>query len=202
MQNQFSNINRYSDDDLAEFKVLIDKKLDKANRDLFFMEEQIQDLKERMDSDGDWMDETSNHSEREMLHSMIGRQKKHIQDLEHALMRIRNRTYGICAITGEMIDKRRLLAVPTTTKSLAAKTALAMPQVKPKPQPRPNPTKKTAPKIISKIISKKVTPPVVDSSLDDDDWDEDDDDFLDVDDNLEKFTDIDDGDDDGDDLDD
>ena len=183
--NQFSNITRYSDQDLAEFQELIEKKIAKATRDLSFMEEQIENLTENMGGESDWMDETSSNNEREMLFAMASRQRRHIQDLNNALVRIHNKSYGICIVTGELIDKRRLLAVPTTTKSLAAKTAIpeagkatAKPAV-----PRPPVKKQAAPKIISKVISKKSATAPKNEKIEtiDDDWDDDDEFDVDID---------------------
>ena len=114
---------KYSDNDLQEFKALIETKLEKANEQLRSLRVQIVELSENNEDNygGDWIDDSSFNNDREMLHTMAHRQKKHIQDLENALIRIRTKTYGICAITGTLIDRKRLIAVPTTTKSLIAK---------------------------------------------------------------------------------
>lgn len=119
---------RYSDTDLAEFKAIIEGKLAKANEQLRSLREQILDISENSGDGfgGDWVDDSSYNTEREMLHTMANRQKKYVQDLENALVRIRNKNYGICAVTGELIDKKRLIAVPTTTKSLNAKNVEQM----------------------------------------------------------------------------
>ncbi|RYE59205.1 MAG: TraR/DksA family transcriptional regulator, partial [Sphingobacteriales bacterium] len=61
--------------------------------------------------------------EKESTHQLAGRQKKFIEQLEAALVRIANRTYGICRTTGKLIQKERLLAVPHTTQSVEAKMA-------------------------------------------------------------------------------
>lgn len=116
-------ITRYSDAELAEFQSLIENKRDKANEQLRSLREQVLEISENNGEGfgGDWIDDSSVNSEREMLLSMANRQRLYIQDLEHALVRIRNKTYGVCTITGELIDKKRLMAVPTTTKSLNAK---------------------------------------------------------------------------------
>ncbi len=114
-------INRYLYKDLAFFKEKIDSKLAKATKDLNHLLEQLEDTTEAIKTEGDWQDDTSNNINLELLQTMIRRQRKHIHDLENALIRIKNKNYGICVITGHLIDKRRLLAVPTTTKSIAAK---------------------------------------------------------------------------------
>ena len=114
---------------------------------------QIADISESKDNGGDWMDDTSNNNDMEMLYTMASRSRSHIRDLENALIRIRQKTYGICVITGELIDKRRLMAVPTTTKSLAAKNAIGSPVEKKERIPvLMNNSGK--PKIVSKIIKK------------------------------------------------
>ena len=116
--------NRYSEADLAEFKFAIEKKLDKAERQLTSLDLQIWDAAENNDR-GDSMDSSANTNDLDMLQMMANRQRKYILDLKNALQRVHNKSYGICAITGELIDKRRLMAVPTTTKSLVGKVAAA-----------------------------------------------------------------------------
>lgn len=120
---------RYSDADLEEFKVLIDTKLERATTHLNDLQEQILEITENTSDEhgGDWVDDSSINNDVEMLNNMAIRQRMYIQDLENALVRIKNKTYGICSISGQLIDKRRLLAVPTTTKSLAAKVAEQVP---------------------------------------------------------------------------
>lgn len=154
---------RYSDSELAEFKDLIDKKLEKAQQELDYLQEQIVEITENTDTDfgGDWMDDSSTNNDVEMLNNMAIRQRKYIRDLENAQLRIQNKTYGICLITGELIDKKRLMAVPTATKSLQAKleeqagTGKAIQR-----QPRESSTQKTKsssekkPKVITKVIRK------------------------------------------------
>lgn len=153
-------LTRYSDTELAEFKAIIEGKLEKANEQIRSLREQILDISENSGDGfgGDWMDDSSSNSEKEMLHTMANRQKIYIRDLENALARIRNKTYGVCIITGELIDKKRLIAVPTTTKSLHAKNE----EQKAKEEksngmpPKLSYVKKeqASPKIISKVIKK------------------------------------------------
>ncbi len=168
------NSNRYSKTDLAEFKAHIDKKIAKTTRQLTSLEEQLTYAAESKDNDGYWMDDSSNNMDIEMLEVMANRQRKHLVDLQNALQRIYNRSYGICVISGELIDKRRLLAVPTTTKSLTAKMNSGPKVVKKayKPEARPS---ASGPKIISKIIRKPVTKPVASK-----DWEAEDDLDLDL----------------------
>ena len=163
--------NRYSEADLNEFKAHIEKKKEKTERQLASLEEQLADTAESKDSEGDWMDDSSNNADIEMLEVMANRQRKHLMDLQNALQRIYNKSYGICVISGELIDKRRLMAVPTTTKSLAAKMDTGRTPVRKtyKPEVRPS---SNGPKIISKIIRKpKVTPTALKAWEDEEDLD-------------------------------
>lgn len=114
---------RYSDQDLAEFEVVIREKLENARKELEFNREQIIELHENSSNQqgGDYFDDSSLHTELEMLNQMVSRQRQFVQNLENALIRIKNKTYGICISTGELIDKKRLLLVPHATKSVEAK---------------------------------------------------------------------------------
>lgn len=118
-----NSINRYSDEELQEFKDLIDKKLEKAYRELEFMREQIVELNENTSDHqgGNWFDDSSLHLELEMLNNSVMRQQQFVRNLENALIRIKNKTYGICSVTGQLIEKKRLQLVPHATKSVAAK---------------------------------------------------------------------------------
>ena len=115
---------RYSDNDLTEFRELISKKLDAAKKELAY----LQGLITRKDETGDMedarymtMEDGSVSMEREQLSQMASRQITFIDHLEKALMRIENKTYGICRVTGKLIDKARLRAVPHATLSIEAK---------------------------------------------------------------------------------
>jgi RNA polymerase-binding transcription factor DksA len=120
---------RYTDADLAEFKDLILRKLEAAKKELGY----LQGLITRKDEMGG--DETDNRymtmedgslsMEREQLSQMASRQITFIDHLEKALMRIENKTYGICRVTGRLIDKARLRAVPHATLSIEAKMSSA-----------------------------------------------------------------------------
>lgn len=151
------SLNRYSDADLMEFKIKIEEKLAKSKEQLRLFEGQIEDINDSKSNEGDWMDDTSNMQDLEFLSAMASRQIKHINDLENALIRINNKNYGICIITGQLIDKKRLMAVLTTTKSLAAKNQLASENNKSLRNNRPSSSKSN---IISKVIrpAKKTTP--------------------------------------------
>ena len=115
---------RYSDSELAEFRDLINRKLDTAKKELAY----LQGLITRKDESGDiedgrymTMEDGSMSMEREQLSQMASRQITFIDHLEKALMRIENKTYGICRVTGKLIDKARLRAVPHATLSIEAK---------------------------------------------------------------------------------
>jgi len=115
---------RYSDSDLIEFREIITKKLDAAKKELAY----LQGLITRRDEGGDLdearymtMEDGSVSMEREQLSQMASRQITFIDHLEKAMMRIENKTYGICRVTGKLIDKARLRAVPHATLSIEAK---------------------------------------------------------------------------------
>lgn len=110
---------RYSDEDLMEFKELILKKLDKARKELEFYQEQIRTNSD--DSKQSGLEDGTMTMERENLNQMASRQIKFIQHLEKALVRIENKTYGICRESGKLISKERLKAVPHATLSIEAK---------------------------------------------------------------------------------
>ncbi len=116
---------RYSDSDLREFKDIILSKLESAKKELHF----LQSLITRKDETGGdesenrymTMEDGSLSMEREQLSQMASRQITFIDHLEKALIRIENKTYGICRVTGKLIDKARLRAVPHATLSIEAK---------------------------------------------------------------------------------
>ncbi|MEE6187593.1 RNA polymerase-binding transcription factor DksA [Mycovorax composti] len=118
---------RYSDAELQEFKEIILKKLDAAKKELAY----LQGLITRRDEGGDMdegrymtMEDGSVSMEREQLSQLASRQIQFIDHLEKALMRVENKTYGICRVTGNLIDKARLRAVPHATLSIEAKSML------------------------------------------------------------------------------
>lgn len=116
---------RYSDDELQEFKEIILSKLEKARADFDLLRSNI------MNTDGNDINDTSptfkvleegaNTLSKEESGRMAQRQMKFIQNLEAALLRIENKTYGICRETGKLIPKERLRAVPHATLSIDAK---------------------------------------------------------------------------------
>ncbi len=122
---------KYSDSDLNEFRELISKKLEAAKKELTYLQGLIT-RKDEMGGDNDdarymTMEDGSMSMEREQLSQMASRQITYIDHLEKASMRIENKTYGICRVTGKLIDKARLRAVPHATLSLEAKLGLVKP---------------------------------------------------------------------------
>ena len=115
---------RYSDEELQEFKELILQKLDKATRE-------FEKLRETVTNSGNDVADTSptfkaleegaDVRDKEEAARLAERQRKFIQHLQAALVRIENKTYGICRATGELIPKERLRAVPHATLSVDAK---------------------------------------------------------------------------------
>ncbi len=114
---------RYSDEELSEFRVLIEKKLRRAKEDFDFYTEQLSEQADNPDSKLKGLDDASSSSEIEQLQTLAARQKKYIQHLENAVIRIQNKVYGICRETGKLIAKERLRAVPHATLSIDAKKA-------------------------------------------------------------------------------
>jgi RNA polymerase-binding transcription factor DksA len=119
---------RYSDSELAEFRDLIMKKLDAAKKELNYLQGLITRKDEMGGDDTDnrymTMEDGSMSMEREQLSQMASRQITFIDHLEKAIMRIENKTYGICRVTGKLIDKARLKAVPHATLSIEAKQTM------------------------------------------------------------------------------
>lgn len=112
---------RYSDEELEEFKLLIEAKLKKAKEQLQFYLKQLEEMADNPDTKIKGLDDGIGTAENERLTSMAARQKKHIQHLENALIRIQNKVYGVCRVTGKLISKERLRAVPHATLSIEAK---------------------------------------------------------------------------------
>lgn len=113
---------RFSDAELNEFKTLISKKIAEAREELNFYQDQMKES-EMNDDDIKFsgMEDGGHTNDKEHLSAMANRQIKFIQNLESALVRIENKTYGICRMTGNLIDKKRLMAVPHATLSMEAK---------------------------------------------------------------------------------
>ncbi|HRI21483.1 MAG TPA: TraR/DksA C4-type zinc finger protein [Panacibacter sp.] len=119
---------RYSDSDLTDFRDLINKKLEAAKKELNYLQGLITRKDDMGSDDNDnrymTMEDGSMSMEREQLSQMASRQITYIDHLEKAIIRIENKTYGICRVTGKLIDKARLRAVPHATLSLEAKLGL------------------------------------------------------------------------------
>lgn len=116
---------RYSDADLAEFKELIQGKLEKAKYDLDLIKSAyMNDLNNGTDDTSPTFkafEEGSETLSKEANSQLAIRQEKFIRDLKNALVRIENKTYGICKVTGKLINKERLKLVPHATMSIEAK---------------------------------------------------------------------------------
>ena len=116
---------KYSDVDLAEFKELILAKLEKAKNDLELIKSAyMNDLNNGTDDTSPTFkafEEGSETMSKEANSQLAIRQEKFIRDLKNALIRIENKTYGICKVTGKLISKERLKIVPHATMSIEAK---------------------------------------------------------------------------------
>jgi RNA polymerase-binding transcription factor DksA len=117
---------RYSDDELKEFQLLINRKLEKAREEYKILKETLNrnnDEGTDATSGGNTkvLEDGAETAEKENLSQLAARQQKYITNLENALVRIKNGTYGICSVTGKLISKERLIAVPHTTQSIEAK---------------------------------------------------------------------------------
>ncbi|PIQ21190.1 MAG: molecular chaperone DnaK [Cytophagales bacterium CG18_big_fil_WC_8_21_14_2_50_42_9] len=116
---------RYSREDLLEFQEIIQEKLNNARKEVTFIKET---LSRRNDTGTDntassakVLEDGADTAEKESLNQLASRQLKFIQQLENALIRIKNGSYGVCIATGKLIPKERLRAVPHTQHSIEAK---------------------------------------------------------------------------------
>lgn len=116
-------ITRYSDEELEEFKILINQKLERAKKELKYFSEQLASGSENADTKARGLDDGVGMVENTKLATMAARQQKYVQHLENAIIRINNKMYGLCRETGKLISKERLRAVPHATLSIAAKSA-------------------------------------------------------------------------------
>ncbi|MHA7942655.1 TraR/DksA family transcriptional regulator [Formosa sp. 3Alg 14/1] len=116
---------RHTDKDLAEFKVIIQDKIEKAKHDLDLIKSAYQnDLNNGTDDTSPTFkafEEGSETMSKEANSQLAIRQEKFIRDLKNALIRIENKTYGVCRVTGKLINKERLKLVPHATLSIEAK---------------------------------------------------------------------------------
>ena len=117
--------NRFSDQELAEFKTLIEEKIEKANEDLNLLKSAYMNNGNNGTDDTSptfkAFEEGSQTMSKEANTQLAIRQEKFIRDLKSALVRIENKTYGICRDTGKLIDVERLKLVPHATLSMEAK---------------------------------------------------------------------------------
>lgn len=118
---------RYSDKELEEFKELILKKLKEAQEDLDLLKGSLSHNDDHGTDDTgrtfNMMEDGSDTLSREEVAQLASRQEKFISNLQNALIRIENKTYGICRVTGKLIKKERLKLVPHATLSIEAKNA-------------------------------------------------------------------------------
>ena len=121
MSKSVNDKTRYSDEELAEFDALIVERLEKAKEELDYYLNQLQEMGDSEDNKVRGLDDGSSTAEMERITSLAGRQRKLIQHLENARVRIKNKVYGICRVTGKLISKERLKAVPHATLSIEAK---------------------------------------------------------------------------------
>ena len=116
---------RYSDKDLKEFEGLIHEKLASAREDLDQLQRSLSHRDDNSTEDTaptfKMMEDGSETMSREETAQLAARQQKFIQSLENALLRIKNKTYGVCRVTGKLIAKERLRLVPHATMSIEAK---------------------------------------------------------------------------------
>lgn len=116
---------RYSDQDLAEFKLIIEEKIRQAKEDLALIESTFKNDSNNGTDDTSptfkAFEEGSETMSKEANVQLAIRQEKFIRDLKNALLRIENKSYGICRVTGNLIRKERLRLVPHATLSIEAK---------------------------------------------------------------------------------
>ena len=116
---------KYTAKELAQFEKLILEKRENAQKELDFIRESLlrSNLSGTDSTQGalKTLEDGADTMEKESLSQLAGRQQKFISNLENALIRIKNGTYGICKDSGKLIDKKRLMAVPPATQSIEAK---------------------------------------------------------------------------------
>lgn len=122
---------RYSDEELEEFKAIIEKKLGKAKQDLDLLTEAYTNhsVNDTNDTSPTFkvLEEGQQVLSKEENSRMAARQQRFITNLENATIRIENKSYGVCRVTGKLISKERLRAVPHATLSIDAKLKMSNP---------------------------------------------------------------------------
>jgi len=125
--NIMAELVRYADKDLKEFRTIIEEKLAESKEDLQLLKGQLDHSDDHGTDDTgrsfNMMEDGSETMSREEMAQLAARQEKFIQALQNALIRIENKTYGICRSTGKLISKERLKLVPHATLSIDAKNA-------------------------------------------------------------------------------
>jgi DnaK suppressor protein len=120
--NKVKITRRYSDEDLEEFEIMINQKLEEARKQLVDLKNQLKELNNSGDENrAGTFDDGASNWQREHLSKLASRQQKFVRNLEYALVRIKNKTYGVCSITGVLISKERLTLVPHATKTVEGK---------------------------------------------------------------------------------
>jgi len=122
-----SEKHRYTEEELHEFELLLKEKIEKARKELDYIKESLT-RKNSQGTDGTSgsvkvLEDGADTDEKESLNQLAVRQQKFISNMEAALIRIKNGTYGVCTDTGKLIPKERLRAVPHTTQTVEAKNA-------------------------------------------------------------------------------
>ena len=112
---------RYSDEELQEFRAIIVAKLTEARKQLDFYLRGLAEQTQSEDGRPRGLEDGVATMANEDIQTLASRQRKHIQHLENALLRIQNKVYGVCRVTGDLISKERLRIVPHTTLSIHAK---------------------------------------------------------------------------------
>jgi len=114
-------VKKFSKKELKEFEDLLVTKQKNIEGQIQDIESQLKSMSDNGGDDASLDDSSSQLQQKEYLHGLTFRHRKHLRDIENALIRIKNETYGVCMVTGKLIDKKRLMAVPTTTKSIEGK---------------------------------------------------------------------------------
>ncbi len=123
---------RYAQEELEVFRVNVEKKLARAKEDFEYLQEQIDELGQGSDGDhsADYIDGSAAHMDIQRMNEMARRQLATIEDLEAAKVRIRQGIYGICSVTGEKIDAKRLRLVPGARRTVEGERLFDMGQAK------------------------------------------------------------------------
>ena len=125
MGNSEHSKTAYSENELLEFRQIIQSKLTEAQKEYDFLISELKDFNHNGTDDtngsSNVLEDGSDTSIKEEISMNAGRLKKFIENLNAAIFRIENKTYGICRVTGNLIPRERLIAVPHTTQTIEAK---------------------------------------------------------------------------------